>query len=167
VEEDEKWKRGFSQSELDRAENLFEFEFPPDLRMLLLIRSPINGHNWANPEQLRPAFSWPYEGLLFDIEHNNFWLRAWGVKPALAAERAELLTAQIRSAPKLIPLIRHRYLPAEPSESGNPVFSVYQSDIIYYGKDLEDFFKIEFSSTHQVPAAEECRRIRFWSDFVT
>jgi hypothetical protein len=166
MEEDKLWKSGFSSSELDQAEDIFQFEFPPDLRTLLLDRSPINGHNWANPEQLRTAFSWPYDGLLFDIEHNNFWLSAWGVRPALAEERAELLRFQINNAPKLIPLTGHRYLPAEPSESGNPVFSVYQSDIIYYGKDLADFFKIEFSSTPRLPAAEECRRIRFWSDLI-
>ena len=43
-------------------------------------------------------------------------------------------------APRLIPLISHRYLPETANETGNPVFSVYQSDVIHYGTDVADYF---------------------------
>lgn len=49
----------------------------------------------------------------------------------------------VRGAPVLIPVHGHRYLPAEPCEGGNPVFSIYQWDIIVYGRDLESYFEAE------------------------
>jgi hypothetical protein len=42
-------------------------------------------------------------------------------------------------------LISHRYLPEKSHEPGNPVFSVYQADVIYYGADLIDYFEREFA----------------------
>ncbi|WP_025721637.1 hypothetical protein [Paenibacillus sp. 1-18] len=34
--------------------------------------------------------------------------------------------------------------PSSQPEAGNPVFSVYQTDIIVYGEGLQDYFKLEF-----------------------
>jgi hypothetical protein len=45
----------------------------------------------------------------------------------------------VDAAPQLIPVIGHRYLLAEPCAAGNPVLSVYQSDLVVYGEDLRDF----------------------------
>lgn len=70
-------------------------------------------------------------------------------------------------APKLIPILGHRYIPEEPHERGNPVFSVYQTDVIYYGADLEDYFRREFASAPWGAGAVEPRkRVPFWSDLV-
>jgi hypothetical protein len=44
-----------------------------------------------------------------------------------------VLRAAVSRAPKLIALIAHRYLPERPHESDNPIFSVYQSDVIITG----------------------------------
>ena len=69
--------------------------------------------------------------------------------------------------PELLPIFGHRYLAAEPCRSGNPVFSIYQLDIIYYGANLADYLMIEFL---QDDYAEHMRgahiqRIDVWSDF--
>ena len=70
-------------------------------------------------------------------------------------------------APKLIPLYGNRYLPAEPEAAGNPVLSVQQTDIIYYGTDLRRYIEHEFGPTDYASAtAGEPRYIRFWSDLV-
>jgi hypothetical protein len=66
-------------------------------------------------------------------------------------------------APKLIPLLGHRYLPADPCEAGNPVFSVYQSDVIYYGANLQDWMRWEVDGWDAEPWPA-ISRIRFWSD---
>jgi hypothetical protein len=50
----------------------------------------------------------------------------------------------LSGVPALVPVYKHRYLPTMPSESGNPVLSVVQTDIIYYGNDLLDWFDYEF-----------------------
>ena len=60
--------------------------------------------------------------------------------------------------------------------AGNPVFSVHQTDIIYYGCDLWDYFLNEFGpeavrwqrfkgkSEEEINAAY--RPVRFWSKMV-
>lgn len=73
----------------------------------------------------------------------------------------------VAKEPLLIPLYRHRYLPAEPHAAGNPVLSVYQTDIIYYGSDLRSWLASEFGGLpHADAIAAPIRRIRFWSDVI-
>lgn len=158
------WAAGYSQEELDRAQEEFGLAFPPDLVDLLRDRRPANGYDWrVDQEKIREMLAWPLEGMLFDIEQNGFWMDEWGVIPEREADRREIATAAVRAAPKLIPLVSHRYLPAEPSEPGNPVFSIYQTDIIYYGANLEHYFQNEFGSWSSLEETAY-RYIRFWSD---
>lgn len=53
-------------------------------------------------------------------------------------------------------------MPDRPHESGNPVFSVYQTDIIYYGFDLDDYLRHEFDLPGRKPWPEKVREIEFW-----
>jgi len=71
-------------------------------------------------------------------------------------------------APKLIPLFGHRYIPEEPFESGNPVFSVYQTDVVHYGADLHDWLYRERhgSKSKPWPLPNEIKYIPSWSDAV-
>jgi hypothetical protein len=59
-------------------------------------------------------------------------------------------------------------IPAEPFKPGNPVFSVYQTDIIIYGNDLLSYFAHEFAgvATWHAPPPE-ARRIRFWPELAS
>lgn len=104
-------------------------------------------------------------GLLFDIEENGLWWAEWGNRPNAAEERTEVLTQVLSHAPKLIPIFGHRYLPATPSQAGNPVFSVYQSDVIHYGADLADYLDREENGWEAQPWPE-VREIDFWSELV-
>jgi hypothetical protein len=158
------WAAGYSQEELDRAQEEFGLVFPPDLVDLLRDRRPANGYDRrVDRAKIREMLAWPLEGMLFDIEQNGFWMDEWGVIPEREADRREIATAAVRAAPKLIPLVSHRYLPAEPSEPGNPVLSIYQTDIIYYGANLEHYFQNEFGSWSSLEETAY-RYIRFWSD---
>jgi hypothetical protein len=53
-----------------------------------------------------------------------------------------------------------------PNESGNPIFSIYQLDIIYYGTNLEHYFANEFrytkSGSYELENYPE-KKIEFWS----
>lgn len=113
--------------------------------------------------------NWPYEGICFDIQNNSFWPGTWGPKPTSLSESFEIAKRKVDAAPRLIPIFAHRYLPDSPSTEGNPVFSVYQTDIIYYGSNLWNYFQNEFhyyfgAAEYQIAAP--LRRIEFWSDFV-
>jgi len=76
-----------------------------------------------------------------------------------------VLTQVLSHAPKLIPIFGHRYLPATPSQAGNPIFSVYQSDVIHYGADLADYLDREENGWESLPWPE-VREIDFWSELV-
>ena len=61
------------------------------------------------------------------------------------------------------------YLPERPNTAGNPVFSVYQTDIIYYGSDLWNYLENEFYYYFRTPQYNlkgSIRRIEFWSDIL-
>ena len=164
------FNRGLTDDEFLRVEHRFGFQFPPDLRAFLSIGLPVSGRwvDWRGTDEaaIRERLEWPLEGICFDIEHNAFWLDEWGAKPSNLREAFDVARRAVAEAPVLIPICSHRYIPAAPSEPGNPVFSVYQTDIIYYGADLMDYLENEFSyhfGRAQYRVAKTPRRIAFWS----
>ena len=110
---------------------------------------------------LRQWFDSPIEEILLDVEHNEFWLAEWGKRPEDLPDALRIASKKIREAPKLIPILGSRYMPELPHEAGNPVFSVHQADIIYYGFDLEDYLRHEFNLPREEWPAQ-VRQIRFW-----
>lgn len=160
------WVEGYTDAELDDAQAKYDLRFPPDLLALFRDRRPREGYDWRTDDQdIRKMLAWPLEGLLFDVENDALWWPEWGVRPATPEDRAEVVAEVVNKAPKLIPLISHRYLPSEPDEAGNPVFSVYQADVIYYGSDLADYFEREFADPRR-PLTSPIKPIRFWSELV-
>lgn len=160
------WTKGYGQDELDRAQERFDLTFPPDLIALLRERRPVEGHDWNDDAAIRRALDFPLAMLLGSIEHNPDWWPEWGERPSDIHARKEVVRDVVSRAPKLIPLIGHRYLPEEPHEEGNPVFSVFGFDTIYYGMDLHDYFERENApSDFRVPLSQ-FKHIRFWSDLV-
>jgi len=160
------WADGYSQSELDAAQEKYGLAFPPDLIALFLERRPVLGYDWrSDDEKIREMLRWPLEGLLFDVENNALWWEEWGERPNTPSARSEIVEKVVMDAPPLIPLVSHRYIPAEPHKAGNPVFSIYQSDVVYYGSDLANYFEREFVD-HDHPLGENIRQIQFWSDLV-
>ena len=160
---------GLTDAEVAAAESRYGFWFPPDLRAFLQAGLPSgdNFPDWRDGDEatLRQWLDLPRRGILFDIEHNGFWLNEWGPRPASLAEARRVASELIAAAPRLIPIYSHRMMPSEPHLPGNPVFSVHQTDIIYYGVDLRDYLIHEFFAREDVgvwPIPETIRRIRFW-----
>jgi hypothetical protein len=172
-ERGELFESGLTESEFKSIESEFCFKFPPDLKEFLSVALPVSGDwvNWRdeNRDRIKERINWPYEGICFDIENNLFWLDAWGKKPNSLQQCFEIAKCAINKAPKLIPVYSHRYIPESPPEKGNPIFSVYQTDIIYYGANLENYFKTEFwaSFGEKDPGGVgKIKRIEFWSELV-
>jgi hypothetical protein len=159
---------GLTAGQIEAAEVAHRFRFPPDLRALLEYALPLGERfpDWRLPasEFIRDRLAWPADSMCFDIEHNTFWMSAWGPKPdSLEAAQARARQA-VRAAPFLVPISGHRYLPAVPCKAGNPVFSVYQTDIIYYGLDLPSYLCAEFKVPNSFPLPDAPRHIEFWSE---
>jgi hypothetical protein len=163
---------GLTAQEVLKIEYENSFQFPEDLRTFLMSALPVAGGRFPHWRRLdkRQISGWmtdPFEGIAFDIEHNSFWLATWGPRPAALAEAFEIARAAFDRSPKLIPIVGHRFMPAQPTTAGNPVFSVHQTDIIYYGLDLQRYLACEFGGLSHADAVRgEARRISFWTDLV-
>ncbi|MCD1125082.1 SMI1/KNR4 family protein [Jinshanibacter sp. LJY008] len=167
---------GLSDDELIAIQFEFQVTFPPDLKQFLQAALPVSDrfvnwraglHSFKEKQQIEQRINWPLEGMLFDVENNEFWMQEWGDRPESAEERSVIVSQNFCAYPKLIPIYSHRYIPATPDEIGNPVFSVYQTDIIYYGYDLASYFAHEFSFSlpGSFDSPEEPKCIEFWGDF--
>jgi len=162
-------ERGLSADEIREAELKHCFQFPPDLKLFLQTALPVSSGfpNWRHDDaELKQQMSWPRDGIVFDVEENDFWLPAWGERPEELEEATMIVIDMISRAAPLIPIYKHRYLPAEPCEPGNPIISVYQTDVIRYADTLINYFENEFAENPQYPSDMEPRPIGFWDDLI-
>jgi hypothetical protein len=148
-----RFEEGLTESELAQIAHQFGIVFPPDLRLFLHVALPTSPEfaPWrqaltsaAGAEALRKALSWPLDNLLFDAKCNTFWYPEWGAPPDDEDGKEQLIRQYYPHYPTLIPLYSHRFLPALPLLAGNPVFSMYGTDIIHYGNNLASYFAHEF-----------------------
>lgn len=162
--------QGLTDEEVRQIEERYSIKFPPDLLKFLQYRLPVSDGfpNWrqGSEEELKDWLDRPLQGINFDIEYNNFWLSSWGEKPKSLYESIEVARCQAGKSPKLIPIYKHRYIPFVSGIEGNPVYSVWQTDIIYYGFNLEEYFNREFGVPMLGPKIAEPRPIRFWDEIV-
>jgi hypothetical protein len=164
---------GLSRDEIEATQSRYGFVFPPDLRDFLAYALPVS-EGWVDWRErhenvIRSRLAWPLEGMCFDVEHNDFWCRNWGVRPASLKEAFAVVRRAFDRAPTLIPIYSHRFLPERPSSAGNPVFSVYQTDIVHYGSDLQNYLENEFLGyfgTAHYNIGSQIREIEFWSNIV-
>ena len=194
-----RWLGGFDPSEIEKFQKRWGLLFPPDYRRFLeILGAPdrplfsaaftdgdeLTGDhvpsflNWMSDEEaIEDALRWPYEGLEFDLEHNDLWLESWGPKPKRLAARKKVLAELVESAPPLIPIMGHRYLLGEPVAPGNPVLSVYQSDIIVYGSTLRSYLLADLGpvlglTTEEAEAAQDSvaadiSNVPFWGEIMS
>jgi hypothetical protein len=194
-----RWLGGLSEPEIATIEQRYHLRFPPDYRLFLQVLHsvdrPLVGaryadgttmtprlapsfYNWqTDTEAIERAYEWLVEGLFFDVQHNNLWPQNWGAKPLTPEAQEARVRELVNAAPKLIPVFTHRYLLAEPCDTGNPVLSIYQSDLIVYGDDLYSYFLEEFGDLvgverlrnfQQMPERwETYQAIPFWGAFLS
>ncbi|MCX5129304.1 hypothetical protein [Streptomyces sp. NBC_00347] len=160
---------GLSERELDAVEARFGFRFSADHRVFLAAGLPHGSRSWpdwrnGDPEDLAERLSQPVEGVLFDVEHNGFWHPSWSPKPSGTSEALQVARSELAAVPQLVPVYSHRYLPGAAGEWGHPVLSVHQTDIIFYGNDLADYVRHEFTGRASTLPARAT--VDFWSYFV-
>lgn len=167
------FREGLSDGELRAAEQRYGFRFPPGLAAFLSFALPVSHGfvDWrdGDPNAIRESMRWPFEGMCFDIENHVFWLEEWGPRPESDAEACTIARHAVDRAPVLIPVCGHRYMPDRPHEAGNPVLSVMQTDVIYYGRDLFHYLQNEFYYDFGRPGYEldgPVKHIDLWSQIV-
>jgi len=163
---------GMNFDEIAATQDFYGIVFPPDLQGILMSFTPVsNGfYDWNdyspdNVKKIKHRLEWPIYGILFDVEHNNFWWATWGDKPDSMSAKIQTAREHLENAPRLIPVFGHRFISSYPNEAQNPVYSVYQTDIIYYGEDIWDYFKVEFREKKYPDIEwEKIKKIPFWSE---
>jgi hypothetical protein len=109
-------------------------------------------------------------GALEGIVHGLIFSATWEAEPNKVQEIKQNIRSVVAAAPKLIPVIEHRFLLAEPCQAGNPVLSIHQSDIIVSAANLRDFLLDEFVdpmtlSPHDRDEVKKVRsRAAHWTD---
>lgn len=170
--------KGLNNDELTEVKKIFNIEFPEDLEAILKFSLPENDGfiHWRyginsdkGKREILQRINAPLEGILFDVKFSNFWFRDWGEKPKKYYQQEEIIREKFTNYPKLVPIYSHRYISSKPKIAGNPVFSVYQTDIVYYGIDLIDYLSNEFrfNLPKSFGRIEEPAYIEFWSEIVT
>ena len=168
---------GLSADELTVAEQRFGFTFARSHREFLSRLLPVEGPeaeagaawpDWRHgtTEDLMGRLSWPTDGVVFDVLHAGFWPASWGTRPVGRSDAEAVARSRLGEVPALVPIFGHRYLPAAPTNEDPPVFSVWQTDVIYYGDDIADWSAREFGGEPHPRTISPDRRTPFWSDLV-
>jgi hypothetical protein len=160
---------GLTDSELAAVESEFGFSFADDHRAFLAAGLP-SGRSWpdwrdGDRAALRERLARPVDGVLFDVVQNDFWYDGWGPRPAEDDRAASVARGLLVTAPRMIPVYSHRYLPAGRGTAGHPVLSIYQTDVIVYGGDLLGFLHEEFG-LGTAPSVAPRPTVAFWSRLV-
>jgi hypothetical protein len=158
---------GLTEDEIARVERTFGFLFPPDFRAFLQIALPVTGGflNWRSESEneLRHRyFDVPARGILFDVEHNDYWPAGWGPRPPERDDALAEASRQLARAPRLIPVRSHHFLPATPT-AGNPVLAVRQSGIVVVAPDLHSYLA-NLPSDEEATGCEALGGVPFWAD---
>lgn len=150
---------GLTADELAVLQAQWGIEFSADHADFLHLAVPL-GEGWVDwrgaAEPIAHLLRIPIEGLLHDVDHNDFWPRSWGPRIADPARAREAAIEELVTWPTLLPLYGHRYLPPGPLGSPSPVFSVVQSDVTYFGFDLVEWVQREFFGV-PLPAGRDLR----------
>ncbi len=159
---------GLTEEELARAESTYGFVFPASLREFYAIALPVatdepvtprirddwfplwNDFSDDNVETIRARMAYPLRSILWDVENNGDWRKAWGERPTDLAEALEKCRTALAADPVMIPVHAHRYMPAL-ADSDPYVLSIHGFDTILYGDNLEDYLRNEFIRDEFVP----------------
>ncbi|MCR5793041.1 MAG: SMI1/KNR4 family protein [Lachnospiraceae bacterium] len=167
-----KCQKGLSDTEIKNIEDLYQIRFPAEYKTMLKQVLPVGKgfYNWRdlsedNIRYIKEMISQPFKDI-YDNASELDWNDNWGEEPQNKELKESIVREKLKEAPKLIPLYIHRYMPMMEGK-GIPVISVSGTDIIYYGKNLNNYLRNEFHSTcHDTMDYSEIREIPFWSEVI-
>ena len=156
--------KGLSEEEIDEIEQRDDICFPPDLRALLMTALPTWKHfpDWRNnPDAFRQSQRDLLEDIVFDVERGQ-WHESWGERPLHNGDAAARVECLLQDAPPLLPVRKHLFMPTQPCEAGNPVYSIHQMDMLVLCNDLVEYLYDEFLQEASPHRRTEAREVDFW-----
>ena len=160
---------GMTEKGISYAEEFYDITFPKNYKEMLMNFVPVsNGfYNWndyskENVNLIKNMLELPYEDIIFDIRENDFWLEQIGEYSNDVEARIKIFNNYKNNIPKIIPIYSHRYVISD-NNVEYPVISIHQTDVIYYGANLLEYFENEFNKTYNI---SKINKISFWSDII-
>lgn len=152
-----KFDKGLKFEEIELIEHKFNLKFPEEWKNFYSKVIPISEgfYDWRdssqkNIEYIKKKIEEPYVNIM-ECTENIYW---------------DIMKEKIQKAPVLIPIFSHRYL-TSCFEIANPVLSICDQDVIYYGASLEEYFAIEFGDKKLKDMdCSKLKAIPFWDEII-
>lgn len=161
---------GLSTNEIKELEEIYEVRFPKIWCDVFSEILPVSEgfYNWRdmnsdNISMIKKKISAPYQYIIDNIQEVN-WDINWGNEPENELARKKIVYKRLNSAPNIIPIYYHRYLPTIDLKE-IPVLSIVGLDIICYGRNIFDYFQVEFGTkTQDSIDFDSITKVPFWMD---
>ncbi|BCN29040.1 hypothetical protein [Anaeromicropila herbilytica] len=162
---------GLSEQEIIEIKQEYNIDFPKELQELYSTALPVSKgfYNWrdlrpANVQYIKDVMKIPFNDI-YELADEVYWCDEWGEEPN-ESERVEVVRTMLKKAPALIPIYSHRYIPSINLEP-TPVFSIHDTDVIYYSENIESYFETEFGiKDHSDISYDIIKHVPFWSDLL-
>ncbi|MBP3388064.1 MAG: hypothetical protein J6L23_05950 [Clostridia bacterium] len=177
-----KFEKGLCERDFKRIKEIYGITFPEVWKRFYKAGLPVsikkdekklsspmpfpiwNDYSEENVERIKTKMKKPYEWLKSDVltsfdSNKPFWLKDWGTLPETKEEAAIRFDELIKTAPVLIPVYSHRYVPMLENIIDPPVISTVGIDTIMYGKNQFDYLQNEFIKPQIDP-------IPFWNGII-
>lgn len=163
---------GLSEEEMEKIERMYEIKFPRSLREFLMYKLPISKgfYNWRdfsykNIKFIKSRIKYPVK-YIYKMAYEIYWNDEWGSEPKGKRKFVKEVRKRIKSAPEIIPVYEHRYMPIT-GKDNPPIISIHGVDVIYYGRNLYDYLEREFGTVDMGDINNKgIDRVIFWSDIM-
>lgn len=162
---------GLSEQEFQKINQEYGIEFPVELKEFYSNVLPISVgfYNWRdfssdNINSIKKTMKIPFDDI-YELANEVYWCDDWGEEPD-EEDKVSIIREKLKTAPKLIPIYLHRYMPII-DKINIPILSIRDTDIIYYGENIESYLEIEFGNKNQEDIDfDQIEHVPFWSDLL-
>lgn len=144
------FEKGLTIDEIEKIQERYSIKFPKSLIDFYSIGLPVGEGfvNWRddsedNIKEIQERLDRPFNGLIWGIENNNFWIEGWEEPNTLEFKKQKLYEI-LKNEPKPIPVYIHRYILSTDGVDDPAILSMHGDDIIVYGDNLLEYLDNEF-----------------------
>ena len=148
------FEKGLNADEIGKVEKVYEIKLPLVWKEFFKTALPVsrgfyNLRDFSNEnvELIKSVMKRPFDDFKEKLESEKL---------------PKQLYKEFEKAPKLFPIFSHRFIPSGDFDDP-PVFSIMQTDIIVYGKDLYEWAQNEYRPKNTMFSVKEIKtKVPFW-----
>ena len=148
------FEKGLDENELGKVETVYEIKLPLAWKELFKTALPVSRGFYnlrdfsdENVEMIKSVMKRPFDDFREKLESEKLPKR---------------LFKEFEKAPKLFPIFSHRFVPCGDFDDP-PVFSIMQTDIIIYGKNINDWAENEYFPKNTRFSKKDIKtKVPFW-----